>query len=138
MESQHAARRWAETWAETWTAAWLAHDVEAVVALYAEDCVHRSTPFRPALRGREAVRDYVAEAFAEERRVDDVRFSTPMVEGDRAFAEYWANSLDQSGEPVTLAGCAIARFDDDGLIVEARDYWHLEAGYHEPPADWGR
>jgi ketosteroid isomerase-like protein len=38
MESQRAGRRWAETW----TAAWLAHDVEAVVGLYAEDCVHRS------------------------------------------------------------------------------------------------
>ena len=134
MESQNAARRWAETW----TSAWLAHDVEAVVALYAEDCVHRSTPFRPVLRGRNAVREYVADAFAEERSVEDVRFSTPMVEGERAFVEYWANSLDQSGEPVTLAGCALARFDDDGLIVEARDYWHLEAGHHEPPADWGR
>jgi hypothetical protein len=46
MDSQAAARRWAATW----TAAWQAHDVEAVVALYADDCVHRSTPFRPPHR----------------------------------------------------------------------------------------
>jgi ketosteroid isomerase-like protein len=134
METQRAARRWAETW----TTASLAHEVEAVVGLYAEDCVQRSTPFRRVLQGREAVRGYVAEAFAEERRVDGVRFSTPTVEGDRAFVEYWANSRDQSDSPVTLAGCAIARFGDDGLVVEARDYWHLEAGRHEPPADWDR
>ena len=134
MEPERAARRWAETW----TTAWLAHDVGAVVGLYAEDCVHRSTPFRPALRGRQAVREYVAEAFAEERSVEDVRFSTPTVQGDRAFVEYWARSTDRSGEPTTLAGCAVARFDTDGLVVEARDYWHLEPGHHEPPPDWGR
>ena len=134
MDPEQAARRWAETW----TAAWLAHDVEAVVGLYAEDCAHRSAPFRPAHRGREAVRQYVAEAFAEERDVGEVRFGTPVVEGDRAFVEYWATSLDRRGEPTTLAGCAIARFDADGLVTEARDYWHVEAGHHTPPAEWGR
>ena len=82
MDAQAAARRWAATW----TAAWQAHDVEAVVALYAEDCVHRSTPFRPPHRGRQAVRDYVAQAFADEQRIDDVRFDPPVVQGDRACA----------------------------------------------------
>ena len=134
MDAEQAARRWAETW----TAAWLAHDVEAVVGLYAEDCVHRSTPFRPPHRGREAVRQYVDEAFAEERDVGEVRFGMPVVEGDRAFVEYWATSLDRRGEPTTLAGCAVARFDADGLVTEARDYWHVEAGHHTPPAEWGR
>jgi hypothetical protein len=66
MDSQAAAQRWAATW----TAAWQAHDVEAVVALYAEDCVHRSTPFRPPHRGRRSVRDYLTQAFADERRID--------------------------------------------------------------------
>jgi ketosteroid isomerase-like protein len=66
MDSQAAARRWAATW----TAAWQAHDVEAVVALYAEDCVHRSTPFRPPHRGRQSVRGYLTQAFADEQRID--------------------------------------------------------------------
>ena len=128
----------ASRWAATWTAAWLAHDVEAVVGLYAEECVHRSTPFRGPHRGREGVREYVAAAFAEERSVEDVRFGTPVVHGDRACVEYWATSLDQSGEPITLAGCAMARFDADGLVTEARDYWHVREGHHSPPGDWGR
>lgn len=54
MDADEAASRWAATW----TAAWKAHDVEAIVALYADDCVHRSTPFRPPHRGRQGVRDY--------------------------------------------------------------------------------
>jgi uncharacterized protein (TIGR02246 family) len=127
MDSQAAARRWAATW----TAAWQAHDAEAVVALYADDGVHRSTPFRHPHRGRQGVRDYVTQAFADEQRIYDVRFGTPVVQGDRACVEYWAWFLDQRGRAMTLAGCAMARFDADGLITEARDYWHLQGG---PPA----
>jgi uncharacterized protein (TIGR02246 family) len=127
----------ASRWAATWTAAWRAHDVEAVVALYADDCVHRSTPFRPPHRGRQGVRDYVAGAFTDEQGVDEVRFGTPVVQGDRAWVEYWARLLDEHGAPATLAGCAIARFDGGGLVTEVRDYWHLEAGHHPPPEGWG-
>ena len=130
MDSQAAARRWAAAW----TVAWKAHDVEAVVALYAEDCVHRSTPFRQPHRGRQAVRDYVTQAFADEQRIDDVRFGAPVVQGDRACVEYWARFLDQQGRAMTLAGCAMARFDADGRITEARDYWHLLEGHQPPPA----
>jgi ketosteroid isomerase-like protein len=134
MDPHEAARRWAATW----TAAWQAHEVQPVVALYAEDCVHRSTPFRPPHRGRRAVRDYVAQAFRDEQRIDEVRFSTPVVEGDRAWVEYWARFLDAHGMPMTLAGCATARFDAEGRITEARDYWHLQDGDQSPPQAWGR
>jgi uncharacterized protein (TIGR02246 family) len=126
MDSQAAARRWAATW----RAAWQADDVEAVVALYAEDCVHRSTPFRPPHRGRQAVRDYVTRAFADEQRIDDVRFDTPVVQGDRACVEYWARFLDQRGTAMTLAGCAMARFDADSLI--ARCLWTQSASRLNP------
>jgi ketosteroid isomerase-like protein len=132
MDAQAAAGRWAATW----TAAWQAHDVEAVVALYAEECVHRSAPFRRSHRGRQAVRDYVTGAFADEQRIDDVRFGTPVVQGDRACVEYWTRFRDQRGAAMTLAGCAMAQFDADGLITEARDYWHLQEGHQSPP-DWG-
>lgn len=123
----------ATRWAETWVSAWMSHDVEAVVALYAESCVHRSAPFREPHRGRAAVREYLGTAFAEESVVIDVRFSTPLVDGDRAWVEYWAVLHDSGGGPVTLAGSAIARFDADGLISECRDYWHQTAEHIPPP-----
>jgi hypothetical protein len=83
MDSHEAASRWAATW----TAAWRTHDLEPVVALYAADCVHRSTPFRPPHRGRQGMRDYVIQAFADERGVEDVWFGAPVVERDRACVE---------------------------------------------------
>ena len=131
-------REAADRWAATWTAAWKAHDVDAIVALYAEDCVHRSAPFRPPHRGRHGVREYVAGAFAEEQAVEEVRFGTPVVQGDLACVEYWARFRDQHGAPATLAGCGFARFDGDGLVTEVRDYWHVEAGDRPPPEGWGR
>ena len=134
MNAEEAARRWAATW----TAAWRAHEVEPIVALYAEDCVHRSTPFRPPHRGRQGVREYVTAAFAEEQRIDDVRLGTPVIQGDRAWVEYWARSWDQHGAAMTLAGCAMARFDAEGLATEVRDYWHVQEGHRPPPDEWGR
>ena len=98
MDPQEAAHRWAATW----TTARQAHDVEPVIALYADDCVHRSTPFRPPHQGRQAVRDYVSQAFADEQRIDNVRFGTPVLQGDRACVEYWAWFLAQDGTAMTL------------------------------------
>jgi ketosteroid isomerase-like protein len=133
MEVRNAAARWASTWVTAWTS----HDVDAVVGLYAEQCVHRSTPFREPHRGRRGVREYVAGAFAGESTVVDVRFGTPAVDGDRACVEYWALLLDRDGAPVTLAGSAFARFDEDGLLTEVRDYWHEAPGHVVPPESRG-
>jgi uncharacterized protein (TIGR02246 family) len=127
------SRAAAQRWAATWMSAWRAHDVEAVVALYAEDCIHRSAPFRTPHRGRAGVREYLVSAFADESAVDSVRLGVPVVDGDRAWVDYWATLLDRDGAPVTLAGSAFVHFDADGLITEARDYWHLTPGHVAPP-----
>jgi ketosteroid isomerase-like protein len=134
MDTRSAAARWADTW----VSAWRSHDPDAVVAMYAEVCVHRSMPFRTPHEGRARVREYVVGAFAGESAVAEVRFGTPVVDGDRAWVEYWATLHDRDGGPVTLAGSAFARFDADGLITEARDYWHETAGHIPPPDEWGR
>jgi hypothetical protein len=95
-------------------------------------------PVPPAPPPTPGVRDYLTQAFADEQRIDEVRFGTPVVQGDRAWVEYWARFLDQQGTAMTLAGCAMARFAGDGRIAEARDYWHLEHGHRPPPQQWGR
>jgi ketosteroid isomerase-like protein len=129
MDPREAAVRWANTW----VAAWKSHDVDSVVALYAQECVHRSAPFRKPHRGRQGVREYVVGAFADESAVLDVHFGEPIVDGHRASVEYRARSLDRDGAPVTLAGCAFAHFDTHGLLTEVRDYWHETTG--PPPSD---
>ncbi|MEH0581092.1 MULTISPECIES: nuclear transport factor 2 family protein [Streptomyces] len=127
METRAAAERFTAVWER----AWAAHDVDALLELYAEACVHRSMPFREPHRGRDELAAYLRWSFAAER-VADVRFSPPVVGADGvAVAEFRVLS-EEDGAAVTLAGCVFVRFDDAGLAVETRDYWHTAEGHREP------
>jgi ketosteroid isomerase-like protein len=123
----------ARRWAEGYKVAWKAGNAEAAAALYAPDCVFRSAPFREP----EPPLDYTRRVFPEASAFD-VRFGEPVEEGDRAAVEWWATLVTAEGEEQTLAGCSVLRFGDDGLVVEARDYWDLEPGRREPHGTWGR
>ncbi|RCG21894.1 nuclear transport factor 2 family protein [Sphaerisporangium album] len=131
MDTREAAERFARTW----QSGWAAHDAGLIGTLFAEGCVHRSMPFRPVHRGRVEVLDYIRWSFASERATD-VRFGVPIVDGDRAFVEYRVFLVESEGDkPVTLAGCAVVRFGEDGLAVEVRDYWHVADGHQDPQGD---
>ncbi len=132
MDTKAAAQRWANVWQSAWEAGGL----EAIVALYADDAVFSSEPYRAPFRGRDGVRTYVAVAFAEE---DDVRarFGQPIVTGERAAVQWWA-SLVEEGKGLTLAGTSILTFDDAGLVVDQWDTWNTIDERREPPEGWGR
>ena len=127
MDTRKAARRWASTWAR----AWPAQDADAIVALQAEDGGHWASMFRP-YHGRDGLRRYLDECFSEESRPAVVRFGEPRVDGDLAAVEYWAQIYARD-QPTTISGCTVVRFDDAGLVAEARDYSHVREGHHEPP-----
>lgn len=127
-----AGRAHAERWAERYAAAWRAGDPDAAAALYANDVVYRSHPFRDAHRGRDGVRAYSAGAYAAERD-RTVRIEVAAAAGASAAVEYWT-TFTESGEPKTLAGCALLSFDGAGAVTGSHEYWHLEDGALEPPA----
>ncbi len=128
--SLHAVR-----WSENYAGAWKAGNADAVALLYTEDAVYRSHPFRPPSVGRDGVLAYTKEAFASEESPAP-RFGRPIAQGSSAVIEYWT-TLRENGEEATLAGCDVLQFSEDGLVVEAREYWHLEPGTHESPESWG-
>ena len=119
----------ARAWVEAWELGWRIHDAEPIVARYAEGAVFRSHPFREP----EDPRAYVERVLAEEEAEPEVWFGEPIVSGDRAAVEYWA-ILRVEGKEQTLAGTTLLRFDAEGLVVEHRDYWALEAGRRERAA----
>jgi ketosteroid isomerase-like protein len=125
--SGQAAQRWARTWHEAWETL----DPEPIVALYAEDAVFSSHPFREPYRGRDGVRDYVTTAFASERG-PKVWMGLPVVDGDRASVSWWC-ALREDGEEATLAGTSVLRFDADGLVAEQWDAWNVLDRRTEPP-----
>ena len=124
MDALTAARRWGETWER----AWPLHDAAALEALYAEGAPYRSLAFEAPT----TVERYLPETFAAESEVE-CRFGEPVAAGDRAAVEWWASWLE-AGEPITLAGVTLLRFDADGLVVDQRDYWN-EVERREPPYD---
>jgi ketosteroid isomerase-like protein len=127
MDTRTAAQRWARTWAESWPA----KDAEAIVALQATGGVHWASMFR-RYDGHDGLRTYLREAFGDETAPAEVRFAEPHVDGDLATVEYWA-TVHIDG-PMTISGCTLVRFDETGLVSEARDYSHAQPGRHLPPA----
>jgi hypothetical protein len=129
VNTRDAAERWANVWARGWPA----KDVEGIVGLQAEDGDHWASMFRP-YRGRAGLRTYVKECFDEETRPAEVCFGEPRIDGDMAAVEYWAVTYPND-QPLTISGCTLLRFDDGGLVAEARDYSHVKQGRFQPPAD---
>jgi hypothetical protein len=121
MNTADAAKRWADEWQR----AWHEHDSDRVAALYAEGASFRSAPFREL----QDPRAYVEWAFADEDSAEP-HFGEPIVSGDQATVEWWTVSTS-GGEVSTLAGVSLLRFDASGLVVDERDYWHLEPGRKE-------
>jgi ketosteroid isomerase-like protein len=123
METAAAAERFVRVW----ESGWATHDVDAILALYTEDCVHRSMPFRPPHVGRAALATYLRWSFAGELPLT-VRFSAPLVgPGATAAAEFHVTAEEsgpQGPRSTTLAGCVFVRFTAEGLAAETRDYWH--------------
>jgi hypothetical protein len=41
------------------------------------------------------------------------------------------------GSELTLSGCLLLRFDDDGLCTDLREYWQTLPEIRRPPPGWG-
>jgi hypothetical protein len=129
VDTRDAARRWADAWARCWPA----QDVDGIASLQSEHGDHWASMFRQ-YRGRVGLRAYLQECFDEETRPAEVRFGEPWVDGDLAAVEYWAVTYPND-EALTVSGCTLLRFDDEGLVAEARDYSHVKQGRFPPPTN---
>jgi hypothetical protein len=121
------AREAARAWVDAWMGGWTGHDADVIASRYADECEFRSHPFREAVHGREGARQYALRAFTEERSARP-SFGEPIVVPDgRAAIEYRAELTTTDREEVTLVGVTVLRFDGEGLVIEHRDYWAMEA-----------
>ena len=131
MDTRAAAKRWAETWQRSWNA----NEPEPIVALYAQNCVYRVSPFREPNLGTDGARAYLTRVLAEESQVE-ARFGEPIVDGERAAVQWWATYREEF-EELTLAGTSVLRFDADGLVIDEWDAWEEIGGHRAPPEGWG-
>ena len=125
----------AADWIAAYGRAWVGGDPEAAVALFTEDAVFRSSPFREPHTGSAGIVVDWTRATSTQYELE-LRFGEPLVEGNKAVVEWWAVMRDE-GAWVTLPGALLLRFAEDGRCEQLREYWHVEDGRHEPPPGWG-
>ena len=89
MDTRTAARRWARTWAE----AWPRQDIAAIVALQAADGVHWASLFR-RYDGRDGLREYLEECFAEEVAPAETWFAEPWVDDLEADCDRYLERVE--------------------------------------------
>ncbi len=106
-----------------WLDAFNRHDVDALVALYADDCTHTSPKLRVQrpetggkLVGKAALHGWWADAM---KRLPGLRYEGFAVtaQGDRVVLEYWRHAPNEAPMPVSES------FDvEGGRIVRSRVY----------------
>lgn len=123
------------SWLEGYRVAWERKDTDAAAALFTEDATYRANIFEEPYEGRDGVRRYWQQVTSTQEDVR-VRIGTPFVDGDRVAAEFWT-TMRNAGDEITLPGCLLLHFGDDGLCRALREYWHIQPGRVDPPAGWG-
>jgi uncharacterized protein (TIGR02246 family) len=103
--------------------AWQKHDIDAVLALLAEDIVWYPAVGSPPVQGRDGVRK-VLEQFAPKRRQENWRIFHHAVSGDRLFVEGVDDYLDDQGRRVAVPYAGVVEFRH-GRITGWRDYFDI-------------
>jgi len=104
-------------------AAWLAADVDAYLALWADDMTFQSPVHAQALRGRDAFAALVRQSleFSRPLRFD---FETIAVEGASVLAE-WTIAIERRDGGAVVEWSGMRSCDvRDGKIVRWREYWN--------------
>jgi ketosteroid isomerase-like protein len=112
---------------EAITDAFNRHDVDDVLAFFADDVVMEMPrgpdPWGRRLVGRDEVREGIAARFAG---LPDVHYgdATHWVGGDRGVSEWTLTGTTPGGERVRVRGCDLWTFRE-GRVVRKDSYWKI-------------
>ena len=115
-----------ETLAEI-AAAFNRHDLDAIMAFFAEDAVlelpRGPDPWGRRFEGKEAVRAGLAARFAG---IPDVHFGgdSHFVSGDRGASEWTLTGTTTDGVRLEVRGCDLWTFRD-GKLVRKDSFWKI-------------
>ena len=104
-----------------------AHDVDAIMSFFTEDCV-LEMPRGPAPGGRRLVgKEQVRQGI--QSRLDgipDIRYEDDrhFVSGERGASEWTIRGTQVSGEPIEVRGCDLIEFAG-GKIARKDSFWKI-------------
>jgi ketosteroid isomerase-like protein len=105
------------------------HDLEAIMAHFAEDAIFDSPrgtePFGTRFAGTAAIREGFAQRFAG---IPDVRYQQDehFADGDRGASEWTLSGTTSDGQRIEVRGCDLWTFRD-GLVVKKDSFWKIRA-----------
>jgi ketosteroid isomerase-like protein len=111
-------------------AAFNAHDLDAIMGLFAEDCVlempRGEDPWGTRFVGRDAVRDGLAARF---EGLPDVHYDDDdhWVCDTHGVSKWLLTGTADDGRSVCVRGCDLFDFAPDGTISRKDSYWKIVA-----------
>ena len=112
---------------EAFVEAFNAHDIDAIMSFFADDCVF-DMPRGPGpggrrLTGKEQVREGLQSRLDG---IPDVHYGddTHWVCGDRGVSEWTLRGTQRSGERIEVRGCDLLEFAD-GKITRKNSFWKI-------------
>lgn len=112
---------------ERMVAGFNAHDLDAIMSLFADDCVFEAPrgphPWGRRFEGREAVRDGLGARFTT---IPDVHYAggRHFVSGDRGASEWTLTGTTVDGQDLEVRGCDLWTFRGNELVVKD-SYWKI-------------
>ena len=105
-----------------------AHDVDAIMSFFTEDCV-MDMPRGPAPGGRRLTGTHEVRAGIQSRfdGIPDIRYCDDRhwVCGDRGVAEWTIRGTQATGERIEVRGCDLFEFAADGRIRRKDSFWKI-------------
>ena len=104
-----------------------AHDLDAIMSLFVDDCVFESPrgpePWGRRFEGLEAVRDGLGARFST---IPDVRYGdgSHFVAGDRGVSEWTLTGTGADGVPLEVRGCDLWTFRGSEVVVK-NSFWKI-------------
>ena len=123
------------TWVETYRQAWEEADAEKAASIFTEDATYRSAIFEEPHVGHAGIIAYWSGVTSTQTDIE-VRMGRPIVDGNRVSVEFWT-TMNNEGADVTLPGCLLLEFDDDGRCRRLHEYYEFAPGRLSPPEEWG-
>jgi ketosteroid isomerase-like protein len=111
------------------TTAFDEHDLDAIMAHFADDAVFESPRGPDAwgtrFTGREAIRDAFAGRFSG---IPDVRYrdDAHFVDGDRGASEWTLSGTTSDGERIEVRGCDLWTLRD-GKVLKKDSFWKIRS-----------
>ena len=105
-----------------------AHDLEAIMRHFAEDCIFDSPrgpePYGRRFEGIEQVRRGLAARF---ETIPDVQYEShgDFVDGDRGVSGWTIRGTTTGGEAIEVRGCDIWTFAPDGQVTGKNSFWKM-------------